>query len=72
MPAGRPVLYKNKEELSKVVEEYFDYCDNKTKEVEILIDKAAQADIARRAKERQKALDDWKRDIEAAKRGEKR
>jgi hypothetical protein len=35
-------------------------------------DKAAQADIARKAKERQKALDDWKRDIEAAKRGEKR
>jgi hypothetical protein len=35
-------------------------------------DKAAQADIARRAAERQKALDDWKRDIEAAKRGEGR
>jgi len=35
-------------------------------------DQAAQADIARRAAERQKALDDYKRDIEAAKRGEGR
>lgn len=35
-------------------------------------DQAAQADINSKAAERQKALDDYKRDIESAKRGEGR
>jgi len=30
---GRPLKYKTVEELQKAIEEYFDYCDNKTKEV---------------------------------------
>jgi predicted transcriptional regulator len=30
---GRPLKYKTVEELQIVIDEYFDYCDNKTKEV---------------------------------------
>lgn len=26
---GRPVLYKTKEELQKIIDEYFDWCDNR-------------------------------------------
>ena len=33
MPAGRPLKYKTVEELEAAIEEYFTYCDNKTKEV---------------------------------------
>lgn len=32
-PGGRPLKYKTVEELQKAIDEYFDYCDNKTKEV---------------------------------------
>jgi hypothetical protein len=28
-PVGRPVLYKTKEELKFIIDEYFDYCDNR-------------------------------------------
>jgi len=31
--AGRPLEFKSVEELQKRIDEYFDYCDNKTKEV---------------------------------------
>ena len=30
---GRPPKYTNPEELERVIEEYFDYCDNRTKKV---------------------------------------
>lgn len=30
---GRPPLYTSAEELQKIIDEYFDYCDNKTKEI---------------------------------------
>lgn len=33
MPAGRPLKYKTVEELQAAIDEYFLYCDNKTKEV---------------------------------------
>lgn len=32
-PVGRPLLFKNAEDLEKVIEEYFDYCDNRTKKM---------------------------------------
>ena len=32
-PVGRPLLYKSIEELEQAIDEYFAYCDNKTKEV---------------------------------------
>jgi len=28
-PVGRPVLYKTEEELQKIIDEYFDYCDDR-------------------------------------------
>lgn len=34
-PVGRPLLFKNKEELSKLIDEYFDWCDNRTRSVYI-------------------------------------
>lgn len=30
---GRPLIFKTPEELQEVIDEYFDYCDNKTKEM---------------------------------------
>lgn len=30
---GRPPLYTSVEELQKIIDEYFDYCDNRTKSV---------------------------------------
>lgn len=30
---GRPLKFKTVEELIKAIEDYFDYCDNKTKEI---------------------------------------
>lgn len=33
MKAGRPPKYKSVEQLQKVIDEYFEYCDNKTKEI---------------------------------------
>lgn len=33
MTAGRPPLYKTPEEMQTVIDEYFDWCDNKTKEI---------------------------------------
>lgn len=30
---GRPVLYKTKEELQKIIDDYFDWCDNRTKTI---------------------------------------
>lgn len=32
-PVGRPPLYETVEELQDKIDEYFDYCDNKTKDV---------------------------------------
>lgn len=32
-PVGRPLAFKTLEELEKVIEEYFDYCDNRTKKM---------------------------------------
>jgi hypothetical protein len=32
-PVGRPLKYKNVKELQDAIDEYFDFCDNKTKEV---------------------------------------
>lgn len=32
-PLRKPLKYKTAEELQKAVDEYFDYCDNKTKEM---------------------------------------
>lgn len=32
-PVGQPLRYKTVQELQKAVDEYFDYCDNKTKEI---------------------------------------
>lgn len=32
-PGGRPLKYKTVEELQEAIDKYFDYCDNKTKEV---------------------------------------
>lgn len=32
-PVGRPLLYKTVKALEEAIEEYFNYCDNKTKEV---------------------------------------
>jgi hypothetical protein len=32
-PNGRPLMYKTNEELSKSIDEYFDYCDNRIKQV---------------------------------------
>lgn len=31
--AGRPMLYSSEEELRKVINEYFDWCDNRIKEI---------------------------------------
>ncbi len=31
--AGRPVLYKTAEELQVIIDEYFDYCDNRAKKI---------------------------------------
>lgn len=33
MPGGRPPKYTDVKELEALIDEYFDYCDNKTKEV---------------------------------------
>lgn len=33
MTAGRPVLYKTKEEAKKIIDDYFDWCDNRTKTI---------------------------------------
>lgn len=33
MKVGRPVLYKTKEEAQKIIDEYFDWCDNRTKTI---------------------------------------
>ena len=33
MPAGRPLKYKTVEELESAIEEYFNYCDNRIKQV---------------------------------------
>ena len=33
-PGGRPLKFKTVKELQSKIDEYFDYCDNKTKEVE--------------------------------------
>lgn len=33
MPGGRPTLYKTAAEMQVIIDEYFKYCDNKTKEV---------------------------------------
>lgn len=30
---GRPLLYKTAEDMQKVIDEYFDYCDNRIKEI---------------------------------------
>lgn len=30
---GRPVLYKTKEELQGIIDDYFDWCDNRTKTI---------------------------------------
>lgn len=32
-PGGRPPLYTNKEELERLINEYFDYCDNRIQQV---------------------------------------
>lgn len=32
-PVGRPLKFKTPEELQTVIDEYFDYCDNKTKDI---------------------------------------
>lgn len=32
-PVGRPLKYKTVEELSKAIDEYFDYCDNRIQQV---------------------------------------
>lgn len=32
-PVGRPPLYTSAEDLEKIIEEYFDWCDNRTKSV---------------------------------------
>lgn len=32
-PGGRPLKFKTSEELAAAIEEYFAYCDNKTKEI---------------------------------------
>jgi hypothetical protein len=32
-PGGRPVKYKTVNELQKIIDEYFQYCDNRTKEI---------------------------------------
>ena len=34
-PVGRPPLYKDAEELSIIIDEYFDWCDNRVKSVYI-------------------------------------
>jgi hypothetical protein len=34
-PVGRPLLFKTNEELAKVIDEYFDWCDNRTKSIYI-------------------------------------
>jgi len=31
--AGRPLLYKTVKEMKKIIDEYFDWCDNRTKKV---------------------------------------
>lgn len=33
MPAGRPPKYKTPEEMQVVIDEYFDYCDNRVQHV---------------------------------------
>lgn len=32
-PVGRPPIFKTPEEMQKVIDEYFEWCDNKTKEI---------------------------------------
>jgi hypothetical protein len=32
-PVGRPLAFKNAEELQNVIDEYFDWCDNRTKKM---------------------------------------
>lgn len=32
-PVGRPPIFKTPEEMDKAINEYFDFCDNKTKEI---------------------------------------
>lgn len=32
-PGGRPLAFKSAEELQKVIDEYFDWCDNRTKKI---------------------------------------
>lgn len=33
MPVGRPLKFKTVEELQEAIDKYFDYCDNRTKEI---------------------------------------
>ena len=32
-PVGRPLKYKTVEEMQKVIDEYFNWCDNRTKKI---------------------------------------
>ena len=34
-PVGRPLLYKTNEDLAGAIDDYFDYCDNRTRSVYI-------------------------------------
>lgn len=35
MPGGRPLIFKSVEELQEKIDEYFDWCDNRTKSIYI-------------------------------------
>lgn len=32
-PGGRPPIFKTAEEMQKIIDDYFDYCDNRMKEI---------------------------------------